>query len=416
MGWNSWDCFGTAVTEEQVKANADYMADKLARFGWQYIVVDIQWYEPNARGHGYRDNAALVMDRYGRLLPAPNRFPSADGGNGFKSLADYVHSKGLKFGLHALRGIPRQAVEQNTPILGSAARAADIADRSHTCRWNSDMWGIDTAKTGAQEYYDSVFRQFADWGVDFVKVDDFSAPYHASEIGAIRTAIDRTGRPIVLSTSPGETPLDDAGHIAAHANMWRISDDFWDDWRLLKPQFARCRDWARYTGAGHYPDADMLPLGALRVAKHGWTHFTREEQYTLMTLWSISRSPLMFGGNLPANDDFTFSLITNAEVLAVDQHSENGRELWNHDGLIVWVADAPQSTDKYVAVFNTRDGGNASDAPDAEVLIDLADLGVNGACHVRDLWAHQNLADVTKHFSPRVAFHGAGLFRLSPAL
>ena len=111
MGWNSWDCYGPCVREEEVKANADYMAEHLKSHGWQYIVVDIQWYEPNARAQGYNNFAPLEMDSWGRLIPAVNRFPSAADGNGFKPLADYVHNKGLKFGIHMMRGIPRQAVK-----------------------------------------------------------------------------------------------------------------------------------------------------------------------------------------------------------------------------------------------------------------------------------------------------------------
>jgi len=122
MGWNSWDSYGTTVTEAQVKANADVMARDLKSHGWEYIVVDIQWYEPNAQGHDYAPGAKLAMDEYGRLLPAVNRFPSSAGGTGFKHLADYVHSKGLKFGIHIMRGVPRQAVEQNTPIKGNVPR------------------------------------------------------------------------------------------------------------------------------------------------------------------------------------------------------------------------------------------------------------------------------------------------------
>ncbi|MGD0542102.1 MAG: Melibiase subfamily, partial [Tepidisphaeraceae bacterium] len=195
MGWNSWDCFGTTVTEQQTKANADYMAQHLSKHGWQYIVVDIQWYEPDAKGWEYRPDAKLNMDEYGRLIPALNRFPSAASGKGFKPLADYVHGKGLKFGVHILRGIPRQAVAANTPILASTARAADIADKSSTCPWNPDMYGIDVTRPGGQEYYNSIFSQFADWGVDFVKIDDLSNPYHEPEIEAIRRAIDKSGRP-----------------------------------------------------------------------------------------------------------------------------------------------------------------------------------------------------------------------------
>ena len=243
MGWNSWDCFATTVTEAQTKQQADFMAAKLAAFGWTYITVDIQWYEPAATGYDYRKGAPLVLDQWGRLLPAVNRFPSAANGAGFKALADYVHAKGLKFGLHLMRGIPRQAVEQNTPILGTPYHAADIADRTRVCPWNTDMYGIDMTKPGAQAYYDSVFALLASWGTDFVKVDDLSRPYDANiaEVEAVRLAIDHTGRPMVLSLSPGETPLAFGAHVAVHANMWRISDDFWDDWPKLLEQFARRR-------------------------------------------------------------------------------------------------------------------------------------------------------------------------------
>ncbi len=133
MGWNSWDCYGTAVTEAQVKANADYMAQHLKQHGWQYVVVDIQWSEPHAQAHGYRPGAELAMDEYGRLIPAANRFPSSAGGQGFKPLADYVHGLGLRFGIHIMRGIPRRAVQANLPVFGSKARAAEIADIRTRC-------------------------------------------------------------------------------------------------------------------------------------------------------------------------------------------------------------------------------------------------------------------------------------------
>jgi alpha-galactosidase len=422
MGWNSWDCFGATVTEDQTKQNADYMAEKLTKHGWQYVVVDIQWYEPQAKGFSYRKNAQLEMDEYGRLLPAPNRFPSSAGGAGFKPLADYVHAKGLKFGIHLLRGFPRQAIEANTPILGTAYHAADIADKDHPCKWNPDMWGVDMTKPGAQEYYNSVFDLIASWDVDFVKVDDLSRPYeeHQPEIEAIRKAIDRTDRPIVLSTSPGETPLSAADHVAMHANMWRISDDFWDSWKLLKPQFERCKNWAPYSGSGHWPDADMLPFGHVRAAqKNSWTRFTHDEQYTVMTLWCISRSPLMMGGNLPDNDDFTLSLLTNDEVLAVDQHSVGGHQLFRDGDLIAWVADVPQSTDKYLALFNANDplesnqNGDRSDPAGREIKVELAQLGFSEPVQVRDLWRHASLGNATSIFSSIVPFHGAGLFRLT---
>jgi alpha-galactosidase len=356
MGWNSWDSFATTVTEAQTKAQADYMAEHLKKHGWQYVVVDIQWYEPGANGYDYRKNAPLVMDEWGRLQPAANRFPSAADGVGFKPLADYVHSLGLKFGIHLMRGIPRLAVEKNLPVKGTDLRAQDIANKASVCPWNPDMYGVDMSKPGAQAYYDSVFALLASWGVDYVKVDDISRPYHdhAKEIEAIRKAIDSTGRPMVLSLSPGETALTAAEHAGQHANLWRISDDFWDNWPALHEQFARLKNWNPHRRPGSWPDADMLPFGVIDLGRRT-TRFTRDEQYTVMTLWSIARSPLMHGGDMTKMDDFTLSLLTNDEVLAVNQRSENNRPLFDRDNLIGWTADVPGSADKYVALFNARE-------------------------------------------------------------
>ena len=353
MGWNSWDCFATTVTEAQTRAHADFMAKNLHRYGWEYIVVDIQWYEPQATGFDYRKDARLDMDQWGRLQPATNRFPSSADGRGFKPLADYCHQLGLKFGIHLMRGIPRQAVNAKTPIKGANVTAADIADKKSICFWNGDMYGVNMSKPGAQEYYNSVFELLASWDLDFVKVDDLSAPYHKSEIEALRNAIDRSGRPIVLSTSPGDTPVGEGKHVSTHANMWRISGDFWDNWPQLASQFNRLDKWTPYRAPGHFPDADMLPLGVLDMGKRK-THFTPDEHYTLMSLWSIARSPLMLGADLTKLDEFTLRMITNPEVIAVNQDSGNNHQLFQRDGFYGWVADAPGSADKYLAVFNTR--------------------------------------------------------------
>ena len=412
MGWNSWDCFSTTVTEAQTKAQADVMADKLKEHGWQYIVVDIQWYEPNATGFDYRKGALLSLDGFGRLLPATNRFPSSANGEGFKALADYVHGKGLKFGIHLMRGIPRLAVRENLPIKGTSFRAADIANTNSVCEWNTDMFGVDMTKPGAQEYYDSVFELIASWGVDFVKVDDLSRPYprNRPEVEAIRKAIDATGRPMVLSTSPGETPVAEAPHVSQHANMWRISDDFWDKWQLLFEQFERCNKWSRFIGPGHFPDADMLPLGVLGMGK--WkSNFTRSEQHTMMTLWSMARSPLIMGGDLTKLDPFTLSLLTNDEVIAVNQHSSGNKQLFNRDGFIAWIADAPGMKDKYVALFNTHDA--STNKPTDRVVVKLSELGFSGECRVRDLWAQRELGSLSGDLSAELSAHGAALYRVS---
>jgi len=411
MGWNSWDRFATTITEAQAKAEADAMAGLLLSHGWEYLTVDIQWYEPGAVDFNYRRGAPLTLDGWGRLLPAPNRFPSAAGEAGFKALAEYVHGKGLKFGLHLLRGIPRQAVDRNLPILGTSFRAGDVADRGSTCSWNTDMYGVDMSKPGAQAYYDSVFALLAQWGVDFVKVDDLGEPYHAVELDAIRSAIDRAGRPMVLSVSPGPTPVAEGSHVAARANLWRVSGDFWDDWQALLDQFARLNRWTPYRAAGHFPDADMLPLGTIDLGRRG-THFTPDEQRTLMTLWSIARSPLILGADLTKLDGPTISLVTNDEVLAVDRDSAANRQLFRRDGFVAWIADIPGSPDKYLALFNTRDkaGAGAGD----KVPVDLAAAGFAAGCRVRDLWMKADLGVSSGQFAPEIPWHGAGLFRLSP--
>jgi alpha-galactosidase len=363
MGWNSWDCFATTVTDAKTREEADVMARVLRPHGWEYIVVDIQWYEPGSTGFGYRANAALALDGNGRLLPAENKFPSSAGNAGFRPLADYIHGKGLKFGIHLMRGIPRQAVERNLPISGSSHRASEIADTINVCPWNSDMYGIDMSKPGAQAYYDSVFELIASWGVDFVKMDDLARPYlrNEPEIEAVRRAIDRTGRPIVLSISPGETDIRAAAHVDLHANMWRISDDFWDHWSLLEAQFDRLNRWNVWRKPGAWPDADMLPIGTIDLGRQTW--FSRDEEVTLMTLWSIARSPLMVGADLTKLDPQTLSLLTNDEVLAVNQRSSGNRQLFRTpDGAVGWIADAPKGRGKYVALFNTRDPWVLTDA------------------------------------------------------
>ncbi len=435
MGWNSWDCFGAGVTEQETLQNAEYMRTNLKKHGWNLITVDIQWYEPLAHTDQYRKGAVLEMDANGRLLPAPNRFPSTKETRSFKPLADTIHAKGLKFGLHLMRGIPRQAVTQNVPILGTRVHAADIADTNAVCRWNTDMYGVDMSKPGAQEYYDSVFALLASWKIDFVKVDDLSSPYHAPEIEAIRKAIDKTGRPIVFSTSPGATPVNQGEHVQRNANMWRISNDFWDNWPGLYAQFARLDSWTPFRGPGHYPDPDMLPLGNIRTWRenNSWTNFTHDEQITLMTLWSISRSPLIVGAHLPKNDAFTLSLLTNDEIIAVDQHSTNNKQASSQNNHIVWIADAPDSKDKYLAIFNAtpapaprgRRGApdqaapasappNPADSQPAEISVSLAEIGLSGRVEVRDLWAHKDLGTCAEKISATVNSHGAVLYRLKP--
>ena len=379
-------------------------------------MVDIQWSDPNAKAHGYRPNAELTMDGYGRLMPAPNRFPSSANGKGFKPLADYVHSLGLKFGMHIMRGIPRRAVDGDAPVFGSQFKAAAIADKTSTCSWNTDMYGLDVSKPGGQDYYDSIATLYASWGLDFIKADDMlgGGPRgdHRTEITALSQALRKTGRPIVLSLSPGTRDDSQAAFLAEQAQMWRISGDFWDRWVDLKNQFPRLSRWIVHTKPGHWPDADMLPLGKIGVrAERGeprMSLLTHDEQITLMTLWSIGRSPLMFGGNLPDNDEFTLSLISNDEVLGVNQESTANRQLSADGNQVTWVADVPGSHAKYVAVFNL------GDSAEEQVSVNWSDVGLSGKCVVRDLWTRKDIGTVEHGQVFRVKPHAAGLYRLSP--
>ncbi len=392
MGWNSWDCYGAAVTEEIVRKNAAYMAEHLRPYGWEYIVVDIQWYEPTAATHEYHAFAKLCMDEYSRLVPAPNRFPSAADGRGFKPLADYVHSLGLKFGIHMMRGIPRQAVHRGTPILGSGASARDIAKTASICAWNTDMYGVDPSKEGAKAYYESLFALYASWGVDFVKCDDIARelPHEEAELVLLSEALRNCGREMILSLSPGPALLEKAELYKQTADMWRITDDFWDDWKLLYAMFERCEKWSIHNGAGHWADADMLPVGALRQDYDAAdaTHFTPQEQETMMTLWCIFRSPLMIGAELTKLDGFTEDLLTNSRILDMHGKARHAHQVWRRETagteLVLWAASCADGG-QYFALFNI--GENP-----CTYTLAMSDLETDGKVRLMELWSGEKMS------------------------
>ena len=387
MGWNSWDCYGAAVTEDTVRQNAEYMAKNLKKYGWEYIVVDIQWYEPRAVSHVYNPFAALCMDGFSRLIPAENRFPSSAGGKGFAPLAAYVHSLGLKFGIHIMRGIPRQAVHGNTKLLGTDKTARDIAATASICQWNTDMYGVDASKEGARAYYESLFRLYASWGVDFVKCDDIcrELPREEAELILLSQAVKNCGREMVLSLSPGPALLEKAELYKQTANMWRITDDFWDKWELLYAMFERAEKWCTHSGPGHWPDADMLPIGPINLVwdKAGRTRFTRDEQVTMLTLWSIFRSPLMIGGEMTGFDDFTLGLLTNPGILEMHRKARHAHQVWRRNiggnEYILWTALCAGGG-QYAAVFNTGGSGGTVSVP-------LSDLEIDSAASATELWS-----------------------------
>ncbi|WP_295676855.1 glycoside hydrolase family 27 protein [uncultured Mucilaginibacter sp.] len=423
MGWNSYNCFGSAVHENEVKANACYMAKYLKPYGWQYVVVDFLWSYDNPPGSNignpYQKNLQdgsfipwLTMDKWGRLLPQTDKFPSAFGGHGFKPLAAYVHQLGLKFGIHVMRGIPRQAVWAKSPVLGTNGITADmIADTSSKCDWLNHMYGINMDNAGAQAYLNSLLKLYASWGVDFIKVDDIARPYHKKEIEGYRKAIWQCGRPIVLSISPGETPVSEAEHVTKNANMWRMADDFWDNWKEILHMFDYAKRWEGIGGKGHWPDCDMLQIGKLSkrgpVSNERYSRFTDDELYTHMTFWCIFRSPLMIGGNLPENRQIERKLFTNPEVLGVDQQGVDPKQLYKKEGSMVWYSHVPKSRDIYVALFNTGDTAQ-------DVIIDFASIGLKGNIKVRNLWGKQNEGAFENTYTKTINRHGAALLRVTP--
>jgi len=427
MGWNSYNSFGAAVTEREVKANADYMAGKLRQYGWEYIVVDYCWSYPHPPGSIQnnppqfrleKDGAYvpwLAMDDYGRLLPDLRKFPSSYGNQGFKPLADYIHSLGLKFGIHVMRGIPRQAVWAKSPVKGTTGiDASMIADTLSTCPWLNQMFGVNMKAPGAQEYYNSLVDLYASWGVDFIKMDDMNQDgkkrYFREETEAMHKAIMTSGRSIVLSLSPF-MDYQNKDHIKSVSNMWRISKDFWDEWESLKHQFELADQWNNERNKGSWPDADMLQLG--RISRRGpsgperESNFTQDEQLSHMFLWCIMQSPLMMGGDMTDNTPFVEELMTNAELIAVDQNAENPRQIFRENGKAAWCSNIPGSEDVYLALFNLN---NREDV----VSLSFNQLGISSECKIRDLWSQKNIGIFSEEFNETINPHGARIYRVSP--
>jgi alpha-galactosidase len=425
MGWNSWDAYGLTIDERDYRSNSQVLAG-LKQYGWEYSVIDEGWYMEDPFADTVQARK-YVWDENGLLIPALDRFPSAANHAGFKPIADWVHAQGLKFGIHIVRGIPRGVVDQNLPIAGTSFHAADAADKDSPCPWDEGNWGVRDNAAG-QAYYDSMLALYASWGLDYIKVDCISdRPYRPTEIRQIAEAIGKTGRAIVLSLSPGPTELDHAAEVAKYAQMWRISDDHWDVWSSqhkpgesefpfgVRDAFDRLAEWAPYAKPGAWPDEDMLPEGSL-TPHPGWgdprqSRYTEDEQRTEFTLWAIARSPLILGTNLTKLDDFTRSLITNREVLEIDQHAvESGQGLMplqedKTDNFPQRYWYARTRSHQYLAVFNLEDQATASDLP--WMVFHLTDK----SHAVFDIWNQKHVRRA-KSLHVELAPHGCALFEV----
>ena len=429
MGWNSWDAYGLTINEDDYRANVKVLAG-IQEYGWKYAVIDEGWYMKAP----FADKVATrqyVWDGNGILIPASNRFPSTAAGAGFKPLANWVHAQGLKFGVHIVRGIPRQVVEQNLSVAGSKFHAADAADTSSPCPWDEGNWGVKDNAAG-QAYYDSMLKLYAGWGLDFLKVDCISDhPYRPTEIKQIAEAIRKTGRPILLSLSPGPTALEHGAEVAELAQMWRISDDHWDVWAAehkpgesefpfgVRDAFDRLAKWFPYTRPGNWPDDDMLPWGWLGphpgMGEPRQSRETQDEQQTEFTLWAISRSPLILGANLTKLDDFTRSLITNHTMLFMNQNLTYSRPVdtaslgsgFEHARVWRGTINAPGAGNyaEFFAFFNLDD-------KPVTLRATWKQLGLEGAKHLaQNVWTEGAFKE-SKEVTMTLPAHGSTVYEL----
>ena len=403
MGWNSWDSYGTTINEQNFRSSAEWVAAHLKPAGYEYVTIDEAWFDDNPPADGSAPKTPHLLDQYGRYIPSPNRFPSAANGMGFTPLADYIHSLGLKFGIHVLQGIPKLGVASNFPVEGSAFHAKDAANIASGCQWNTDNWDLQENPAG-QAYYDSIVKLYASWHVDLIKIDCIaSRPYKGEEIRMFHEAITKSGRAMVLSLSPGPAPLDEAENLRAYAQQWRISDDVWDVWESkgtfpqgVNDQITRAPEWVPWAGRGVWPDLDMMPLGELRPAP-GWgearrTRLTKGEQRSMMDLWAIVRSPLVYGGNPVQTDAATLALLTNPRIIAVDQHSHGNEAILLSPDLAIYRAVPDSGPGTYVAVFNRKATAEKITLPWSK--LGIAEPTTAHPYKVTDLWTDRETSGV----------------------
>jgi hypothetical protein len=404
MGWSEWDSYGLTITERDFKANAAVLAG-LRRYGWQYAMLDAGWYEDDPTS-AQPSGRHYELDDNGRLIPAVNRFPSAAGGEGFRRLADWLHARGLKLGIHVMLGIPRQAVERDDLLAGSTFRASEAADTTQTCPWDREFYAVKDNAAG-QAWYDSIAKQYASWGVDLIKLGCVSdRPFRSSEIRQVSDAIRETQRPIVLSLSPGPPPQEHAAFVGKYAQMWRVSVEHWDVWTTpksksgfpigLRDEFDVLGKWAPFVKRGDWVDPDALPNGWLGPHP-AWgearsSQLTHDEQRSEFTLWAFARAPLIEGANLTRLDPFTRGLMTDRVLLDIDQNAQESHPVTDlppeWEQVRVWEAETLKSG----RLRNSFAFFNLGDTP-VHLHARWAELGLsNGRHRARDLGNHRRLA------------------------
>jgi hypothetical protein len=409
MGWSSWSLESTSfpgyggenfLTEAHIKQQADILASKLKSHGYEYVNVDAGW--------------SNAFDQYGRPIPNSASFP-----DGIKALGDYIHAKGLKFGLYLAVGLDPNAYDGGkTPIYGApGCTTADIVypDLRMTNGWNA-AYKIDFDNPCAQKYIDSEADELASWDVDFLKVDGVgpgswqgdAAHDNTPDVKAWHSALQATGRPIQLTLSWSLSHTQ-AATWKANSNGWRVDTDVecycntlvtWNN--SVKVRWNDVVQWIDDAGPGHWNNLDSLDVGA--GAMDG---ITDAERQSYMTLWAIESAPLYTGDDLTKLDSYGLKLLTNDEVIGVDQAGNPARPVSQAADQQTWYARNADGS-YTVALFNL--GAGYSD-----VTADFSDLGISGKAAVRDLWSHRNLGTASGHLTENLPPHGSRLFTFTPA-
>ena len=397
-GWNSYDSYCWCINETQFLDNARGVSKYLKQYGYNYVVIDFLWFQ------NISNSTDVFIDKYGRPQPDPVRFP-----HGMAYIADQVHEMGLKFGIHIMRGVTSKAIHKNTPILNissnttvlSGATTKDIYLESNDCPWHSSMYGINTSHPDSRPFIQSLYYQyFNEWNVDFIKNDCmYGGNFVYDQIVQVSSVIDELNKDCIYSLSPGNysAPNVLGNKIDNIVSSYRITGDTWDKWDEIKRhfivsgQFANATDMIGHTpGLGSYntsyPDLDMLPIGYIAepIGNNGipnetgfgpnrMCNLTQSQQRCLFTLWSIMKSPLLFGGlvydrNIAnyslVNDTFTYSLLINEYALKVNSYGYGIKQISSSydssgDTMVesVWRTQVMNNNELeyYVGLFNLGD-------------------------------------------------------------
>ena len=441
MGWSGWSFLRLGADTAQVEGEASALVSTgLANYGYRYVNIDDGWYQcPGPQGPN--------VDQYGRWVVNTANYPNVGAQNGIQALAAYVHSLGLKFGIYETPGISKQAVAQNTPVLGTSYTADEIVanrqDNNYNC---GGMMALDYSSPGAQAYVDSVVDELASWGVDYVKLDGIT-DRNAPDIRAWSLAIKQSGRPMVLNITQGHYNEAIAPVLDRYANQWEFTPDIeingpdegsanscnyppytgclsvfpltsYTHWMDRFDAVARWQPWG---GPGGFNDYDSIEVGD-GPADSGMSLAAEESQ---LSLWSLGSAPLILGSDLSASvtnaygtsaglDPTDLSLLENKQVIEVDQDAIDASRISDSGNAQVF-GKVEQSGDGIVGLFDTSTGIGG---PSLTISTSASAVGVRSdkvGYRLLNLWTGQvSYAGPAGLITASVPPEGVALFRVTP--